>query len=154
MKKLDLLKKLNKDIIITRYAEILEGKIENISKSEVEIFISETNSTLKVKGEEVLLAIYSSGKHILYKNPTEVKAILEYMQPKIIALGKTPVNSTEPQAPVASGRPSNLASAPSTTTVQTVSNPSSNNGTELGGSNQVSTEALELRTAIVPIQIK
>jgi hypothetical protein len=132
-------KRLSKDIIITRYAEILEGKIENISKSEVEIFISETNSTLKVKGEEVLLAIYSSGKHILYKNPTEVKAILEYMQPKIIALGKTPVNSTEPQAPAATGRPSNLATAPSTTTVQTVSNPSTNNGTQLSGSNQVST---------------
>lgn len=132
-------KKLNKDIIITRYAEILEGKIENISKSEVEIFISETNSTLKVKGEEVLLAIYSSGKHILYKNPIEVKAILEYMQPKIIALGKTPINSTEPQAPAATGRPSNLATAPSATTVQTVSNPSTNNGTQLSGSNQVST---------------
>lgn len=131
-------KKLNKDIIITRYAEILEGKIQNISKSEVEIFISETNSTLKVKGEEVLLAIYSSGKHILYKNPTEVKAILEYMQPKVIALGRALVNSNEPQVPTASGRPSNLATASSTTPAQAVSNTSSNNGTKLSGSNQVS----------------
>lgn len=117
-------KKLPKDIIITRYAEILEGKIENISKTEVEIFISETNSTLKVKGEEVLLAIYSTGKHILYKNPTEVKAILEYMQPKVIALAKEPVQSVEPQVTsVATGRPSNLAANSNTSTVQTVSNP-------------------------------
>lgn len=131
--------KLTKDIIITRFAEILEGKIENISKSEVEIFISETSSTLKVKGEEVLLAIYSSGKHILYRNPNEVKAILEYMQPKVIALGRAPVNSTEPLAPAASGRPSNLATASSTTPVPAVSDTSLNNETELDGSNQVST---------------
>lgn len=122
---------LGHDVVITRYAEMIEGTIQTLSKSEIEILNLETNTVSKIKGDEAVFAAYSNGKHVLFRNAAEVRAILEYMHPQVIALSKKEV--VPPVTPVtqpASGRPQHLAtqSAPPSpvvinTAVNTTPNP-------------------------------
>lgn len=114
-------KNLENDIVITRYAEMIEGTIRSISKTEIEIVSSESNSVSKLKSDETILVVYRDGRHVLLKNAGEVKAILEYMHPQVAALIEKPasVTTTESAPNQPTGRPSHLGNQTSTTTTQT-----------------------------------
>lgn len=143
-------KNLENDIVITRYAEMIEGTIRSISKTEIEIVSSESNSVSKLKSDETILVVYRDGRHVLLKNAGEVKAILEYMHPQVAALIEKPasVTTTETAPNQPTGRPSHLGNTTTTTQTapqqpaqQTVNTQQISNSTPPASNSQTVTES-------------
>lgn len=117
--------KLKNDVVITKFAEIIEGKVSSVSESKVDIVNIQTNTKTSVKSDEAIMIIYSNGEHKLFKKAPDVKVMLEFMQPHIIAIVDVKTgNSATSNQEVATGRPSYL------TGTKTTSNPSTPSSVE------------------------
>ncbi len=110
---------LGNDIIIDKFAEIRIGVIRNLSKSEIEFNDAQSNDLLKINGDEAVLAIYNSGDHVFFRNASEVKALLEYVQPKVYALAEKQ-SATPTAAGKPSGRPAYISDSSESTAAKTV----------------------------------
>jgi hypothetical protein len=103
-------KNLPNDVILTKYVDVLEGSIINITSDKIEFFNSKSNSQSSVKLDEVLMVIYKNGEHKLFKKAPEIRTFLEHMQPEILAtLDKVPESSMASAIAPATGRPAHLS---------------------------------------------
>jgi hypothetical protein len=119
------------DIIIDKFAEIKVGTIRNLSKTEIEFNDAQTNDLSRISGDEAVLAIYKGGDHVFFRNASDVKALLEYVQPKVFAQANKQSNpSTPSEAPVSQpvGRPAYLGSSNGGSIPSTVGSNASNAG--------------------------
>lgn len=118
-------KNLANDIVVTKFAELFEGTISSLSKTEIEIVSSPGNNVLKIKGDEAILAIYKNGGHALFKNPAEAIALLEYMLPQVIQIAEKNVAVQEPSS-APNNRPAHLQAQSEKSVTTTASNTEAN----------------------------
>lgn len=102
--------KIPNDLILTKYVDVLEGRISKLGEDKIDFYNTKSNTQTSIRTDEVLMVIYSSGDHKLLKKAPEIRTFLEHMQTEVIAFAEKPTTPTPNGSnPPATGRPDRLS---------------------------------------------
>jgi hypothetical protein len=138
--------KFKTDLLLTKYAEILEGEIISLQNDQARLKLKGTSSFVSVNFNDLVVGIYANGKHAMFRNPAESISILNHVQSNVRNIG-TEKPQTASKSPIPSNRPDYIKiSQSSQTAPMAVTQPGSPKAPEVN-------DAFKAETSNVPITL-
>lgn len=90
---------LKYDVLMTAYGELIRGKINNVEGNKVNFFDLESSENIELAYNELLLGIYASGKHAMFRDPAQSLKLLKHLGKELKLLVLDDSKNESPTSP-------------------------------------------------------
>lgn len=90
---------LKYDVLMTAYGELIRGKINNVEGNKVNFYDLESSENIELAYNELLLGIYASGKHAMFRDPAQSLKLLKHLGKELKFLVLNDSKNGSPSSP-------------------------------------------------------